>query len=726
MRHNILNTFNHLVIPQISILCKQFWTPPERIETALTEILQKYPQFSDYTRIIVSGETNNLSIYLLSQDDVILYTPFTRASHNIIVLQESPKVLIKGGGKLYLIENTENISNRLRLPKVVLINPSVKEVFPTPRLALCVGSLASYLRKYQKAAVYLIDMQVNWTIGGIREYIQSIQPNIIGISISFGQMALATFLLRNIFHYTNIAKKKPLVICGNVISSFEYKELLRNFPELIVCISEGELSIARLIDYVRGDINLEAVPGIAYRKGKETEKTTRIEVNMDDLPLPAMDTVEGIIKRDGALTMEISRGCSHSACSFCPRIHKSLRWKGMSAGKILKQMEYYRQIFDAFGIEKRVFMADEEFIGWMKTGLETKRIKNIMRGLIARHINVKFETNTRIDQIYNSKKNRQWHIRRMEMLALCKKAGLDRLLVGVESGSDSVLERFNKKIVSSDSIMAIRILTALGIRMRITFITFDPLMTFSELRDNVKFLERRDIYLREMSPSETTYSDLLDSIKDEAFAKLNSLNMPFYEYVSYMLVLLDVLMYCEYNTLIKEEEERRGKELVLNRETVDVGMARYKVKYLDETIGNIAVSCQTWIDKHFALDYCLKGIYKTAPNDEREMVFRVRSDYRKISFFLLKSLVWMFDEEHGMNLDGNIEDNEGLTRIRQGGKAEMEKIRDTMELFNYNMRMMVDDLKDAIKKGRIKDSNGVLQTTIREWEEKQDWLLINP
>lgn len=725
-KKQIIVRFASQIAPHIRLFSRRIWNSPQTLSIYIRNEVGKMSSFSDYKKVIVSGETDNLSIYLISEHDIILYTPLMEALHNIIFVETSPRILMKYTGHIYLVEKTKKIMNRLSLPKVALINLSVRDVFPTPRFALCVSSLAGYLRKYQKAEVFIVDMQAGSTIDAIIEEIKEIQPDIIGISISFGQIPVATSLLERIFSDKEIIARNPLIVSGNAISAFGYKELINRFSNLIICNGEGELSITGLVDHVKGKIDIDSVPGITHLKESQIRGTPMIELNMDDLPLPAMDTVEGIIRNNGALTMEISRGCSHSACSFCPRTHKPVKWKGMSPINVLKQLEHYKQIFDNFGIERRVFMADEEFIGWMENDEEVKRIANIMRGMINRDFNIYFETNTRIDRIYNPQKGKSWHVERMKMLTLCKKAGLDRLLVGVESGSDSVLTRFTKKITPSDSVMAIRILTALGIGLRMTFITFDPLMNFSELKENVAFLERRDIYLKPIAFAKVGYSRLFDAIHDDNFVRANLLDVPFYEHIAYMLVLLDVLAKCDYVRLLTEEEIEQSRILFLDNRELDINMARYKVAYVDETIGDIAISCQKWIDRHFALDYSLKGRYKTASDSEREVIFRFRANYRKISFYLLKSLVWIFDEENTINIDDNIVNKNELIRSRQkvGVEDTNDIITNIMDLFNERMRLIVNEIEEAVNTRKIQDND--LRRVIDNWREKKYWSLINP
>lgn len=727
-RIKILERFNTQLAPGIRrFLRDEFWKPPPTHLNSIEERLSADSAFSRYKDVVVSGETENISVYIMGNEDIIVYSPFQRYKENEVLLM-SRKILAKQCDHICLIERTKEIAERLSLPKILLINPSITDVFPTPRFALSVAVIAGYLRKHQKADVSIVDMQVGPTIETIIEEIRRLRPDIIGVSISFGQASLTTSILERIFSDEEIMSRKPIVVAGNVIAAFGYEEMINKFPDLIVCTNEGELSMIGLADYAKGKIDLEMVPGITYLDKGVVKKTPQIEVDMNDVPLPATDTVEEIIKQNGALTMEISRGCSHSACSFCPRTHKSRKWKGMSPKNALKQLEYYGRIFDHFGTKRRIFMADEEFIGWMGNHKEAKRIIDIAQGMINMDLRIHFETNTRVDQIYNSCRDKSWHVERMKMLTLCREAGLDRLLVGIESGSDSVLKRFNKGISAQDSVMAIRILTALGIGLRATFIMFDPLMNFSELEENVAFLERRDIYLRPVNLSEISYSRLFDGIHNNDFVRANSTNTPLHEHIAYMLVLLEVLMNCNYIQLLKVAEIESGRSLFLNSKEPDINMARYKVGYLDKRIGDIAISCQQWIDRHFALDYFLKGMYKAADTAERVTIFGYRAKYRELSFHLLKSLIWIFDKESTTKINGNVVSENELIPLREKARVESwdNVTMATLELFNEKMRLLVDGIDNAVDAGKITDKNDRLKKVIKQWQKKSDWSLINP
>lgn len=726
----LLSLFETNLVPHIKEVLSKVWIPPYEAEPLILNIIEKIHDLADY-RVVISGEVDNVSLYLIGGTDIWVYTPFANFKSNVLLKGIPNRIVTTLGKHLCIVERNENLVNRLILPKVILINPSVKDVFPSPRLALSISSLAAYLRKYQKADVRLLDMQVGLTIEGIINEVRKLCPDLVGISMSFGHLPLGLRIIDRLFSGIGI-EKKPLVVAGNVVSSFGHQALLTMLPDLLVCHGEGERTITDIIDYVRGDKkNLSEVSGITYMKNGELRRNPTQEIDMDDSPLPAMDSVSRLVRDGGALTMETSRGCYYSNCTFCPRTHKAKRWKGMSAQLVLRQLKSYDSIFRHFDIESRIYMADEEFIGWSENEGEVKRITKIMEEVVEENLKIHFEQDVRVDQIYDPNKNRDWHVERMKMLISCKKAGLDRMLVGVESGSDTVLKRFNKNITSVQSVTALRLLTSLGIRPRITFITFDPLMNFTELKEDVLFLEREDAFMRCENLSETPYSELFQAVHDNNFVKQKSLRRPLYENVAYMLVNLEVLIDSHYVDLVKNAEQIYDTKLLAASEP-DYNMARFQVRYLNETIGEIAHGCQKWIDRHFALDYCLKGIYKTAGDQEREILFRYRANYRKLSFLLLKSLVWILDTGETMSLENNSHDLSDImsdlsnARKRRRSSHTNQIVFNVMDLFNEKMKSLVSDIEDSIRRREIRDSNLTLRNIIDQWKQKKEWSLINP
>jgi len=75
-----------------------------------------------------------------------------------------------------------------------------------------------------------------------------------------------------------------------------------------------------------------------------------------------------------------------------------------------------------------------------------------------------------------------------DLFGLLKEAGLTRVFIGVESGTERGLLTFNKRTTVAQNVNALATLDKLGIGYKIGFIFFDPYTTFEELKQNLGFL----------------------------------------------------------------------------------------------------------------------------------------------------------------------------------------------------------------------------------------------
>jgi hypothetical protein len=362
------------ILPRIAVLLGQYWLSPDELRKQAVPILASAD--TDPPLVVVSGETDSLTTYAQYGNEILIITPFTPVTHNVILRGEYPNGFVPANEHYHLAPATPSLLARLRLPRVLLVNPCVLENFPVPRLCLSIGVLASYLRRRQIADVYLIDMQMGTTIEDIIAATCRLGPAIFGISISYGQKHLAINILDRVQALAS-ADVHPRLVLGNIIPASFPKEFLQRYPDALIVTSEGEFAIAGIVEHVRGYRAFQDIPGITYRKRRDRDSLTiidtamgqdrmvstgKIPVRPEDLPLPAFDTIPDLARNRGALTLELSRGCQWNACKLCPREHKAGHWKTMPANEALRQLAKYRDICDRFNITKHVFLADEEFV----------------------------------------------------------------------------------------------------------------------------------------------------------------------------------------------------------------------------------------------------------------------------------------------------------------------------------------------------------------------------
>ena len=567
--------------------------PPQLIAKRIKRYLVKATQ-NKKLEIIVSGETDNISCYIINKSNLFVFTPNSPITTNLIIKNYYPITLVNQN--ICKLKLNKNLFSRFKLPKIVLINTYMPENYPIPRLSLGISIIGSYLRKYQKAEVYLLDTQLGENIDTIITKIQKIRPKVIGISIPHAQTKLSLEILERIYQVNK--KLNSIIVAGNFIAASLPKIFFEKFPNLLICTGEGEPMLSDLCDHIKRGKPISEICNLMYQKDDKVTLTGRKFVDMDDLPIPALDTIKELKKYKGALTYEWSRGCFWH-CTFCPREHKGLFWRGMSPDKIIERWEQFSQIINKYKLQNKIYLADEETVGGSSDD-QTNRMLDLIEKLKAKSINIGFDSYARIDQIYNPKKDKGWHIKRMKMWQGLQDVGLRRLFVGVESGSKTQILRYGKGINPENSIFAIRMLSALNIDFRFGFIMFDPLMNIEEMIENIVFLNRKDAFLNIISPNHIDYRTLYDSIHDQEYINTNSLKIPLYARVSYMLASMETLINTPYSRLLKIQQTKINKKLI-HEDIIDLSIGRYKTEFIDELIADTAQASQLWIDRNFAI-----------------------------------------------------------------------------------------------------------------------------
>ncbi len=717
-------------------ILQKYWLPPRSLKAEVDGLLTAQGLFHE-CQTIVSGETENTAVYFLGTHVTIVSTPYCDIGNNVVLneLGLLPHALIAPSRHTAVVPSLIALRRRLEFPRLVLIALSMPENFPMPRLSLSVSSLANYVRRKQRGEVEILDMQLGLTIGDVVNRSISFSPDVIGISVSYGQENLAFRLIEEMETRFG-GQKAPLIIAGNVIPSSCPDRFLARFPNLYIARGEGEKTIVGLLQHVSEGLFLEQVEGLIWLGGdKQRVENPLAPLAADDITFPALDTLSDLAERRGALTLELSRGCPFSRCTFCPRTHKAKRWKGLSASQAGRQIELMARVMDTTGLPRRLFLADEEFIGSLPGDSATERAEQIAQHIIDKQLNVRFDIEARVDQVYDPQKDVDWHTNRLRMWSRLRDAGLDRVFLGVESGSESQLARYGKSITPNQVVIAIRLLSTLGIGMRFGFIMFDPLMVgLRELKENVAFLERSDVFLRTVAFATQGLEDLFSSVFEHGFVSEHISGQALYTGVSYMLASLEVLINSRYEKMVEDAERTYGVTLFRDNGLPDTNMGRRKVRYLDSTIGMLSDQAQRWIDRNFALAYALKSFYKTAFTPERKAWMYYITEMRRISHVLLKTIICQLESPT---------DPGGLDTIppfsspilpapgtesdsRTAGLVQSVAAR-YLDLFERRTEVLVDELETDLESGHLTDNaEDTMKRTIRLWRNHMgDWGLIN-
>ncbi|MCF6290886.1 MAG: radical SAM protein [Desulfobacterales bacterium] len=177
---------------------------------------------------------------------------------------------------------------------------------------------------------------------------------------------------------------------------------------------------------------------------------------------------------DAVISILASRGC-YNHCRFCPIpsfYNKGPEWNGREPKHIFAEInKFVEQGYTKF------YFADPNFIGPGENGRE--RTLELIK--LIRPLKITFGMETRPNDLTSG------------ILEKLVAAGLNSLLLGIESGSKSVLGSLDKYSSKAVSERAIRLCREAGIEPEVGFLMFVPDSTVLDLRDNFDFLKNNNL-----------------------------------------------------------------------------------------------------------------------------------------------------------------------------------------------------------------------------------------
>ncbi|ORT61999.1 radical SAM protein [Streptomyces sp. CB03238] len=589
---------------------------------------------------------------------------------------------------------------RLSRPRVLLAALYHPEYFPLPRFPLGISDVARAARASLMGEVTLADMQLGVNLPDLVKHVTDDTPDILGISSTFGQHDLMTELLDAAYALA----EPPLVIAGGSLTARNEALLLDRYPDLLIARGAGEPTIQDLLAHWHGDLARDQVHSIGYNGAARGEGTLTIGRRRTAKPvsraqtdfLPELDLLPATFEHHGVAQLEASRGCTNF-CSFCPRGHKG-QWAGGTPGDFGWILDSIGAVFDRYpDISRTLYLVDEEFIGRGPDAVaRALHMADVLHGA-----GFMWETSCRIDQVTHPDRDFAWHVERASMWRSLVNKGLRRCLFGVESGVDTILDRFNKETSGDQNALAIRTLSALGVPTRFTYITFDHLMSFEELKATYAYQGRTDLLVRPQP--DVPVEEIVNGVRDPEWVEAHGTGRAFHTGISYMLVSMECLIGAAYT----KQVQRAGLA-----GQVRPSMGRQDAEFADWRIGVCSQWAQLWVDRNFALDYTLKSLEKILDGDPRHQVRGARVVLKDAAYTVLGGMIAAAEQEPATRLPGRAQVLEA--RIRALLDEEIEGLRE-------RMAATVADVARTLPAQHA----ATLEHEHGRWAGSKEWRLIN-
>ncbi|MCB0430067.1 MAG: B12-binding domain-containing radical SAM protein [Flavobacteriales bacterium] len=308
--------------------------------------------------------------------------------------------------------------------KIILYNPSAV-FFDMPLALLAIGSVVDPDR-YE---VIIIDGRIE---KDPRAKVAAHLPD----ALCFGTTVITGAPIRDALEMSEFVKSKapnlPVIRGGWHTSLFPSTPLEEHTCIDITVQGQGEDTFRELVAVLEEGGNLDVIKGITFRKdGRVVKNPPRPMASMEGFGRVNYDLVdvERYFNKKGRRQFDYisSTGC-YFRCAFCadPFVYER-RFTAIPGVRIAEDLAHYHAKYNFTDVN----FQDETFFTY------PKRIEDFAHALVNRNLHISWAATMRADQGERMTD---------DLWQLCKASGLRRLLIGVESGSQEMMDWMKKDI----------------------------------------------------------------------------------------------------------------------------------------------------------------------------------------------------------------------------------------------------------------------------------------
>jgi anaerobic magnesium-protoporphyrin IX monomethyl ester cyclase len=294
----------------------------------------------------------------------------------------------------------------------------------------------------------------------IRKILREYKPKIVGITVVTSAFESAVNTARMVKEELPDAM---VVFGGSHVTALPEESAKLAYVDAVI-IGEGEIT---LYEIAQG-MEFSKIDGICYKKDGKTVRTKQRELipDINVLPFPMLeDLIFEKSKKFSFNELESSRGCPYS-CIFCASEtvwHRRLRLR--TPENICKEIQFRRK---RYGTNEINFW-DEAFT------LQKERAIEICKFL--KKMNIDWSCQTRADHVTP------------ELLKIMADSGCKNIGIGIESGSQRILDIAKKNLKIEDIKRAAKMIKASGIEFVTFFIFGLPGETEESIEETFKLID---------------------------------------------------------------------------------------------------------------------------------------------------------------------------------------------------------------------------------------------
>jgi radical SAM superfamily enzyme YgiQ (UPF0313 family) len=374
--------------------------------------------------------------------------------------------------------------------KVYLLNPTLKDQTKFIREGRCMQKASSWAAVWPPISlallgtiaekwgpVRLLDGEVeSITMDELIRDLQGFGPDLVVVNTGFPSIDSDMAIAKRIKE----AIPKVLVLAFGVYFTMLEKEAFQNYPFLDFCIAgEPEMAFAELLQSLnQTQPTLGEIRGLMYRDGDDLRANPPRPLleDLDLLPLPD----RGLLKNERYrlphnnkvfTLINTARGCPYS-CTYC--IVKTYYGKKVRRHSLARILEEVQTCREKFGIQ--------DFLFWEEVfSLDKNFVREFCQAVIDRRWDIHWAATTRVTAVD------------AETLSLMRRAGCYLIGLGIESGSQSILDTARKNQKLEDVREAVKLAKQEKIQTMGHFIFGLPGETRDTAEETIRFMLDLDL-----------------------------------------------------------------------------------------------------------------------------------------------------------------------------------------------------------------------------------------
>ena len=386
------------------------------------------------------------------------------------------------------------LSNQLPLAKVNLKTNMFFDIdWYLESLKVIDNWMAYILAGYHPSTVTLVDNQMRYSVYSSSDILAAVAdekenpfhwifkehivpsiireaPGLVGISITATSQIIPGLTL------AHLIKKEAPDIHITVGGSF-FTKLQDIIPKVAdrlftlvdsLILFEGEYPLLRLVEELKGKRNFKEVPNMVYRRLGRTYINEPFYIeDPKELPTPDYDgfPLKRYLTPKLVLPLQTSRGCYWRRCAFCNLHLDHLTYRPRPIEMVMEDISTLKKKYDT----SFFFFSDE--------AVPLPTLKKISERVIEDEIDIKWTCGVRFENGLTK-----------ELLGKMSEAGCLKLVFGLESFSQRVLELMGKGISTTDVRRIVNDCLDIGVALHLYIIIGFPTETEEEVKETFLFV----------------------------------------------------------------------------------------------------------------------------------------------------------------------------------------------------------------------------------------------